>query len=201
MKRRTLTRCLVLLNFAALLAPHPQSGRAANQSSNDRGVKEVFTGTIVGIGGALGGVSRPFMMEINGVTPDVEIEHFAQILTNGGQDALLKAVSKERKGYFAVDGNVGRDLKVVRIAGTPSGRHITALFDRWERMYELRYGTRSLDYPFTYIEVFVDDNGHGEGSLTAAAKVYFNKKEQNGLDVENFGIYPARLMGVQLRTK
>jgi len=201
MDRRKLTCFLVLLNFAALLAPHLQYGGVANQPSNDRGVKEVFTGTIVGIGGALGGVSRPFTMEINGVTPDAESEHLAEILTTGGQDALLKAVSKEKKGYFAVDGNVGRDLKVVRIVETQSGRHITALFDRWERMYELRYGTRSLDYPFTYIELFVDNNGVGEGSLIAAAKVHFNNKERNTLNVENFGIYPARLMGVQLRTK
>jgi hypothetical protein len=201
MQRKRLTRVLVLLNFAALVALHLESGGAANRPSTERGAKEVFTGTIVGIGGALGGVSRPFTMEINGVTSDADAERFAQILRTKGQDALLKAVAKEKKGRFAVDGHLGHDLNSVCIRETPNGRRITALFDRWERMYELRYGTRSLDYPFTYIELFVDDSGKGDGSLIAAAKVYFDKKDQNSPSIENFGIYPARLMGVQLRTK
>jgi len=92
-------------------------------------------------------------------------------------------------------------LNVVRIRETLEGRVIKIGFDRWENMYELRNGTRSLDYPFTYIELFVDNQGKGEGSLIAAAKVYFDKKDKNTLNVENFGIYPAKLAGVRLETK
>ena len=65
-------------------------------------------------------------------------------------------------------------------------------------LYELRYGTRSQDYPFSYIEMFIDGNGKGEGTFIPAAKIYFDKKNGNQLDVENFGIYPARLTGVRL---
>ena len=68
-------------------------------------------------------------------------------------------------------------------------------------MFELRYGTRSQDYPFTYIELFINDNGKGEGSLIGLAKVYFDKKNSNTLEIENFGTYPAKLMGVELRTR
>jgi len=64
-------------------------------------------------------------------------------------------------------------------------------------LYEERYGTRSTDYPFSYVELIVDRNGHGQGTFIPAARVRFNKK--NEVEVENFGIYPARLSGVRQR--
>lgn len=68
-------------------------------------------------------------------------------------------------------------------------------------IYELRYGTRSEDYPFTYVELVIDSNGKGEGTLIPAARIHFDSKNKNQVDAENFGIYPARLVGVQLRNK
>ncbi len=197
MQTRTSTHVLLLLGWVVWTGLCVERLSAQSKSAAQRATKETSTGTIVGIGGALGGVSRPFTMEIDGVTSDADAERFAEILRTQGQDALLKAITKEKKGRFAVDGHVGHDLNTVRSHESPNGRRITAIFDRWEKMY----GTRSLDYPFTYIELFVDNSGKGEGSLIAAAKIYFDKKNRNTVNIENFGIYPARLMGVQLRTK
>src|SRR5256885_10035521 len=36
-------------------------------------------------------------------------------------------------------------------------RKITVLFERWLKMFEVRNGTRSEDYPFTYLELFIND--------------------------------------------
>ena len=68
-------------------------------------------------------------------------------------------------------------------------------------LYGVRSGARSQDYPFTYIEVILDSAGKGSGTLIPAAKIYFDKEHGNQVDIENFGIYPARLGGVQLRSK
>jgi hypothetical protein len=43
--------------------------------------------------------------------------------------------------------------------------------------------------------------GKGEGSLIGLAKVSFDKKNPDNLDIENFGTYPAKLMGVELRSR
>jgi glycosyltransferase involved in cell wall biosynthesis len=68
-------------------------------------------------------------------------------------------------------------------------------------MFEVRNATRSRDYPFTYIELFVDDNGKGEGSLVGLAKLSADKQNPNTFDIENFGTYAAKLMGVELRSR
>ena len=161
--------------------------------------KEVYTGTVIGVGGPLGGVSRPFTLEIDGYTSKAEGSRAVAVLAEGGQDRLLKELEGKRRGYFSLGGQLGRDLNFVQETRTADGRRrITILFARWMNLYELRTGARSEDYPFSYVELFIDANGKGEGTFIPAARVYFDKKNGN-LDVENFGIYPARLAGVELR--
>jgi hypothetical protein len=187
---------LALLACLTVLCPRYLPYRAA-----ERGSKETYTGTIVGIGGRLGGVTRPFTLTIEGHTSDEDTDRFTSILRSDGQDGLLNAIRKQKLGRFSVDGNVGRDINVVREHNTENGRKITIVFERWLEMFEVRYGTRSENYPFTYIEMYIGDNGKGEGTLIPAARIYFEKKEENTIAIENFGIYPARLSNIQLQTK
>jgi hypothetical protein len=113
----------------------------------------------------------------------------------------MKAITSKELGHFSVDGQVGRDLNFVQESQSPKGRKITIIFERWLRMFEVRNATRSRDYPFTYIELFVDDNGKGEGSLVGLAKLSADKQNPNTFDIENFGTYAAKLMGVELRSR
>ncbi len=161
--------------------------------------KEVYTGTVIGVGGPLGGVSRPLTLEIDSYTSKAESSRAVAVLAEDGQDRLLKELEGKRLGYFSLGGQLGRDLNFVQETRAADGRRrITILFARWMNLYELRTGARSEDYPFSYLELFIDANGKGEGTFIPAARVYFDKKNGN-LDVENFGIYPARLVGVELR--
>ena len=163
--------------------------------------KEVYTGSVAAIGGQFAGASRPFTLEISGYTPSDEAQRDFDILRTKGQDDFIKAISHKKFGSFSLDGQVGRDLRFVQESQTEKGRKITILFERWLQMFEVKYGTRSQDYPFTYIELFVNDNGKGEGSVVGLAKVSFDKKNPDTLDVENFGTYAAKLMGVELRSR
>jgi hypothetical protein len=157
--------------------------------------KEVFTGTVFGIGPGGNVVTRGFTLTIEGYTSDDDARKFARILKSQGEDALLKAIAKEKKGTFALDGQIGHDINTVRAHQNPTSRTYTIVFERWLSFFENRYGTRSLDYPFTYIELFVDETKGMGGTLLAAAKIRFNK--QNVIEIVNFGIYPAQLMGVR----
>ena len=162
-------------------------------------LKEEYTGTVVGVGGTMGGRSRPFTLTIEGRTSAEEANRAIAILAEGGQDALLKELEDKRLGRFSLGGQLGRDLNFVQETTTADGRRrITILFARWMNIFEIRSGSRSQDYPFSYVELIVDASGKGEGTFIAAARIYFDKKHGNELDVENFGIYPARLMGVRL---
>jgi hypothetical protein len=171
------------------------------EHSRHHSTKEVYTGTVVAVAGPFGGASHPFTLEIKGYTPPEEAQRVFEILRTRGQDEFTKAISKEKFGVFSVDGQVGRDLNFVQESQTEKGRKITILFERWLRMFEVQYGTRSQDYPFTYVELFVNDDGKGEGSIVGLAKISANKKNPNNLDVENYGTYAAKLSGVELRSR
>ncbi|HEY8187610.1 MAG TPA: hypothetical protein VIF64_16175 [Pyrinomonadaceae bacterium] len=163
--------------------------------------KDQYTGTVVGVGGVLGGRSRPFTLTIENRTPPADIDRAIAILAEGGQDALLKELQGKRLGHFSLGGQLGRDLNFVNETRTANGgRRMIILFERWMNLFEVRSGSRSQDYPFTYIELILDASGKGEGTLIPAARIYFDKKNDNQVNVENFGIYPARLMGVRLRS-
>jgi hypothetical protein len=160
-------------------------------------LRESYTGTMVGIGGRRT-VTRTFSLTINGRTPDAEVARDVAILAEGGQDSLLRAIRDRDLGRFSLGGQLGRQLNFVTQRTLANGdRKLMILFERWMDIYELRYGTRSTDYPFGYIELIVDRNGRGEGSFVPAARVRFIGGSQ--VEVENFGIYPARLYGVRRR--
>jgi hypothetical protein len=158
---------------------------------------ETYTGTMIGVGGRLGGVSRTFTLTINGHTPDSEASRDVAILAEGGQDALMDAIRDKRLGRFSLGGQVGRELNFVNETALSNGeRKIMIIFERWMNLYELRAGARSTDYPFSYVELIVDRNGRGQGTFIPAARIRF---KNNQVEVENFGTFPARLYGVRRR--
>ena len=158
---------------------------------------ETYTGTMVGIGGRRN-VTRTFTLNITGRTPDAEVARDIAILAEGGQDALLRAIDDRELGRFSLTGEIGRPINFVSETSLANGdRKLMILFERWINIYERRYGTRSADYQFSYVELILNRNGRGEGSFIPAARVRFVGGNQ--IEVENFGIYPARLFGVRRR--
>lgn len=164
------------------------------------GQKQEFTGTVVGVGGQMGGKSWPFTLSLEHFTSESEAKRAIAVLAEGHQDALLKEISGKKLGYFSISNGLGRDVNFAWQTPTADGgRRITVVFERWMNLFEVRSGTRSQDYPFSYIEINLDRSGKGDGTFIPAAKIYFDKNRDNQVDVENFGIYPARLAGVELR--
>ena len=72
---------------------------------------------------------------------------------------------------------------------------MTVFYERNINFYELRYGARSQDYRIGYAEIFLERNGKGQGTLIAAARVRL--KDGNTWEVEDFGVFPAKLMGLR----
>ena len=195
---KTINRDFIIPALLAIVITLPSAAPGQRGNEEGEGRKETFTGTLIGIGGPLAGRSTSFTLTINGVTSDQDARRYVGILAEKGQDGLMSAVKDRKLGTFALTGQVSRDVNVVRIHPMETGRKITILFERWLNLFEVRYGTRSEDYPFTYAEIYVDAEGKGEGTLIPAARVRFDKSEQ-GVEIENFGIYPARLSGIRAR--
>lgn len=72
---------------------------------------------------------------------------------------------------------------------------LTVFYERNINFYELRAGARSSDYRIGYAEIFLDGRGRGQGTLIGAARVKL--KDGNTWEVEDFGTFPAKLMGLR----
>lgn len=168
---------------------------------------QTYTGTVVSYGSGRNTRTsvNTFTLNITGTTSDAEVDRAVAILQEGGQDDLQKAITKNDLGRFSVGSRLGRTLNGVRIDEVDGKKRIRAVFERWINFGELRGGYRSLDYPFSYIELFIDPaTGKGDGTLIEAAQIRWKrdkKLDQYVVEIENFGTFPARLMGVQLRNR
>jgi hypothetical protein len=194
--RKTICFLNSVLLFAVALAA--LSSASANAQTNRTG-KEVYRGNITYIGGPRGAVTDFFTLTINRATPEAEVNRLLELLKRDGQDRFWDVVAKEKCGTIQIGNGLSRDLNAVWMTQTEDGRKISAIAERWMGFGELRRGARSVDYPFTYIELYVEEDGGVEGTLFPAARV--RSKSQNTIEVENFGIYPARLVNIKQKRK
>ena len=187
MKKRTVLIFLCLLCCSVLFAAPAQK--------SENGPLRV-TGTFVGIGGRFAGRTTPFTLTVRSVTPANQIRELNEALGRGGQDELLKVLSKMEAGRIQIGTGIGLPANaVIADPWTNGGTRLTVFYERNLRFFELRYGTRSEDYRIGYAEMYLDRNGRGEGTLIPAARVRL--RDGNTWEVEDFGVFPARLIGLR----
>jgi len=193
---KQISMSLLLLACGLILSASAQA-----QGNNEEGyAKEVYTGTIFNVSG--GGISTGFTLTLTSRTTDEEAQRYLSILASEGQEGLMKAIRKNNLGFIAATGQTRRDLLIIRDAQVNGQRRIIAAFERWQRMFELRSGTRSLDYAFSIIEIYFDAKGRGTGTFIGLAQLKLErdkKTEQLRLEMENFGSFPAKVIGVMRR--
>ena len=144
-----------------------------------------------------GGMSGRIEVAIERWTPDEERQMLLGTLTAGfQQDALLDALQhiKPRKGFLRTPDSLGWDIKYARENPLPDGgRQIVIVTDKPVSFLALRSGSRTLDYPFTLLELRMPANGKGEGRMLAQTAIGV----KNGrLELENYSTEPVRLMSI-----
>ena len=126
------------------------------------------------------------------------------MLVEGDQNVVLDSIRNLDLGRLSAEGHTGRNLIIVRKTQLADGRiRIVVAFERWLRMAEVRGGYRSRDYPFGIMEIILDANGKkGSGTFIAACKIDLKRDKATGkyqLELENFGTYPHKVLGVRRR--
>ncbi|HYV13814.1 MAG TPA: hypothetical protein VE980_23105 [Pyrinomonadaceae bacterium] len=193
MKTKTLVVLVVLLLLGiAAFAP------VTNTLAQGEGLAgRTITGTVYFVSGRRPGLSLPFRLIINRTTTPDEVSQLNSALQAGKQDELLRELSRMDAGRIQVGSDVGVPANAIIVTDQGDGRtKITVVFQRNLRFAELRFGARSVDYPFGYAEMYVG-RGANEGMFIPAARVRL--RDGNTWEVEDFGAFPARLMGLQVR--
>lgn len=186
-------RVVVLCLFLCCAATPVLSGSTGQESKSRT---ERFAATLAVLSGPGSGRVRQVTIYISDYSSDAEAAQLAGAFADGGSRALFKVLTKlKSKGRVAPTGSTGYQVRFIRSVQTPNGRKITMLTDRPISFLERYYGTRSSDYQYGLVELNINDEGKGEGSLIYAAKV--KGISVDSIEVENFGIEPARLMKVR----
>jgi hypothetical protein len=147
-------------------------------------------------------------IRINQWSTDKEREDLIAAFLDKGQDGLLKALQKVpvkgrisnpgRRGADPAQTRLGWDLRfAMQWAGEDGGTRILAATDRYMTFQEVRNQPRTVDYPFTFIEIHLNKEGEGEGKLAVATQLKFDKK-QNTIVFENYSTEPVRLNQVKV---
>jgi hypothetical protein len=133
---------------------------------------------------------------------DAERDRLMALLLEKGPDKLLDELQKlPRVGYIRTPNSIGYDLHYARKApGEDGGEHVVLATDRYINFWEAVNRPRTIDYPFTLIELHIGPEGKGEGKMSIATKIMYDKKK-NEIVLENYQSQPVLLTEVRKEVK
>jgi hypothetical protein len=166
------------------------------RAQENPGQPETLTATVVGTSGAASGKTFGITININSYSTEGDASLLLEAVQSGKKNELLnKLQSMSAKGRISVTGQVGNDANYIRQITAAKGRTIRILIDRQMSFFELTRGTRSREYQFSALELYLDEKGNGDGLLYPAAKLKINKAT-NQLELEDYGQAPLRITNI-----
>jgi len=148
------------------------------------------------------GSANTVLIDINRWSTDAERQMLMDTFRKQGPDALLAALQKQPEvGFIRLPTSLGYELRYAREMPQPEGgRRIIVATDRPIGIWEAQNQPRSINYPFTLIEIRTDKDGHGEGKLSVATKITYDEDKQT-IVLENYASEPVRLQNVEVAVK
>jgi len=161
-----------------------------------QGPREEFSSTLSNISNVGGVGITPLTIRITRWTDDEAHERMMGLLRDKGQDAFLRALTDEEPvGSIATPTSLKYDFFYARQEPLEEGgRRIFMITDRPMDFYERVNSTRSRDYPFTVIELRLDKEGRGQGSLAQLVQL---RLIGNFLGIENLATSPMKLSDIK----
>jgi hypothetical protein len=131
-----------------------------------------------------------------------ESQRLLKVLKEKGPEALLDALRDVKAvGTIRTPGNLAYDLHFAQHEpGEDGGHRIFLATDRPVSFWEAVNRPRTIDYPFTFIELRVNSRGEGEGKLALATKIDISR---NGKTIElvNYEAQPINLNQVRRESR
>ena len=188
-----LTMTRVRLSASALIALAIVCTVPALSAQN---VKERFTGFAINMNGAANTATVDFT--IDRWSTDAERKTLLSLIPEEHKDPqkLVRALQDMKSvGSLRTPQTLAWDLRYARQFKNPEGgRSIILVTDRPIGFREAANSNRSMDYPFTILEIRLNAKDEGEGKIYGGSKVYVEKGE---LVVENWGTQPTRFNNIR----
>lgn len=192
----------VLMAIGILALPLARPGAAAGQTASsqavlDQSLPQRFTAFAANLSNvSVGPAAQTVDIEITRWSTDGERDQLLTVLKEKGENALLSALQKLPKvGFIRTPNSLAYDLHFARQhPWGDGGRRIFIATDRYINYWEVRNQARTLDYPFTLIEMHLDNHGTGDGKLSVATKVIADGDQ---LVLENYASQPVMLKSIK----
>ena len=138
-------------------------------------------------------------IKIDRWSTDAERDALIKTFMEKGPQKLLDALQDTKPvGYIKAPQTLAWDLRFARQNQLDEGvTQILLLTDRPIGFAEARNQPRTIDYPFSLIEIRLGKDGKGVGKMAVATKIDFDKKKKQ-LVLENYSSEPVRLNEVKI---
>lgn len=183
---------------AAVLAAALSWTSIAGAQTASNTPKEEFIANAVNLSNVGKSGASQVEITINRYTSDAARDRLRSVFREKGASALLKELQKEPPvGSIRAPGSLAYDLRYAReLPGADGGRRVILATDRPIGFAEASNSSRTLDYPFTLIELRLGKDGKGEGKMSIATKLTLN---DNTLVIEDYADRPVMLTEVRKR--
>jgi hypothetical protein len=166
--------------------------------AQSRDTRERFTGFAVDLGVPGRGSAGVVEIVVERYSTDAERDRLLQTLIETTPEKLLDTLQDlPRVGYIRTPDSIGYDLHFARKnPGLDGGETITLMTDRYINFWEAVNRPRTIDYPFTLIELRVGPDGRGEGKMSLATKITYDQ-QNNTIVLEDYKSQPVLLTNVR----
>ena len=140
--------------------------------------------------------ASPVDITINRWSTDEERDRLMSAFREKGQDGLLSALQKMPVvGGINTPGSLRYDIHFARQKpGAEKGKDVFLMTDRYISGFEAINRPRSIDYPFTLIQLQLDKEGKGVGKASIATKI--TQTDEHTIELEDFASQPVMLNDV-----
>jgi hypothetical protein len=145
------------------------------------------------------GASGTIEIAVDRWSTDAQRDKLMSVMLTKGPEKLLDALQDmPRMGYFrSAGGGLGWDIHFARKVPLPDGgERVVLVTDRRISFWEAANQPRSIDYPFTVIELRLNRDGEGEGKMSLATRIIADK-ENNIVTLENYDLQPVLLNNIR----
>ena len=156
----------------------------------------VATAINMGVPGRAG--EATVQIDIEKWSTDEDHDRLRTVLIEQGPEKLLETLQKmPRVGFIRTPNSIGYDLHYARKTPTADGgERVVMATDRYIGFWEAKNRPRTIDYPFTLIEMHIGPDGRGEGKLSLATKIMYDKDSKEVV-LENYASQPVQLTNVR----
>jgi len=159
------------------------------------GEKEEFTAVAIANNNIRSGAGT-VLISVDRWSTNAERERFVSTLMNKGPRALIDALQDTPPvGRIRTPDSIGYDLRYAhQTPAEDGGRRIVIATDRPIGFWEAYNRPRTVDYPFTIVQMQIGPDGRGTGTLSEFTKVL---AYEDNIYLENFASAPVMLTDIR----